>query len=82
MFKKRFKVSNSHPISNKDRKALKDLLLKLEFEPDYINHFLTDKNFEAEFENEEDCQICMDKITGQRVVLYSRGSTPFLFTAD
>lgn len=57
-------------------------MTKLEFESEYINHFLTDKNHEADFENEEDCQLCMDKITGQRVVMYSRGGTPFLFMND
>ena len=54
MFKKRVKISNSHPISNKDRKLLKEQMAKLEFEPEYVAHFLNDKNHEAEFGSEED----------------------------
>ena len=54
MFKKRVKISNSHPISNKDRKLLKEQMAKLEFEPEYVTHFLNDKNHEAEFGSEED----------------------------
>lgn len=57
-------------------------MAKLEFEPEYVAHFLNDKNHEAEFGSEEDAQLCMDKIQGQRAVMYSRGSTPFLFMGD
>ena len=57
-------------------------MAKLEFEPEYVTHFLNDKNHEAEFGSEEDAQLCMDKIQGQRAVMYSRGSTPFLFMGD
>jgi hypothetical protein len=37
-------------------------MAKLEFEPEYVTHFLNDKNHEAEFGSEEDAQLCMDKI--------------------
>ena len=62
MFKKRVKISNSHQISNKDRKLLKEQMTKLEFEPEYVAHFLNDKNHEEEFGSEEDAALCMDKI--------------------
>lgn len=56
MFKKRVKISNSHAVSNKDRKNLTIQLTKLDFNEEAVVHFLNDKNYE---EGEE---LMMDKV--------------------
>lgn len=33
-------------------------MIKLGFEAEYVDHFLTDKNHEAEFGSEEDATLC------------------------
>jgi len=82
MFKKRVKISNSHVISNKDKKNLKESLVKLGYGQDFIDQFFDDKNYEDEFEEDAEHKIAMDKVHGTKVVLYSRGGTPFLFSVD
>ena len=82
MFKKRVKISNSHAVSNKDRKILKELMSKLDYDKDYVDHFFNDKNYEAEGLDEDDIKLQMDKVQGQRIVMYQRGGTPYLFKDD
>jgi len=82
MFKKRFKISNSHPLSNKDRKNLRDQLLKLQYDADSVTHFLNDKNYVDMDEQEDGARLCMDKIQGSKAVLYSRGGIPYLFCPE
>jgi len=48
MFKKRVKISNSHALSNKDKKNLKALLTKLDYDEDAIKHFFDDKKYLTE----------------------------------
>jgi len=63
MFKKRVKISNSHAISNKDKKNMKALMTKLGYDEDAINHFFDDKNYLTdETTDTDDIQIQMDKI--------------------
>lgn len=56
MFKKRVKISNSHAVSNKDKKTLTQQLSKLDFNSEAVTHFLNDKNYD---EGEE---LMMDKV--------------------
>ena len=44
MFKKQFKVSNSHALANKDKKKLKEQLLKQSFDPPSIDALLEAKD--------------------------------------
>ena len=82
MFKKRVKISNSHQLSNKDKKQLKEQLLKLEYYPDIVEQFFNDKNYQDENEGDDDVKLTMDKLQGARAVLYSRGGQPYLFNPD
>ena len=66
MFKKRVKISNSHPVSNKDRKNLSQQMTKLDFDADKVSHFLNDKNYSEGDENE----LMMDKVTGSKMIMY------------
>ena len=59
MFKKRFKIGNSHPVSNKDRKNIREVLLKYQYDADSVTHFLNDKNFQ---ESCDDVQLCQGKV--------------------
>jgi hypothetical protein len=43
MFKKQFKVSNSHNIAGKDKKKLKEQLLKQNYEASSVEAMLDDK---------------------------------------
>jgi len=43
MFKKQFKISNSHQVANKDKKKLKEQLLKQNYEQTSVEAFLDDK---------------------------------------
>ncbi len=48
MFKKQFKISNSHAVAGKDKKKIKEILLKQNFDPTSVDMFLDDKNFDSE----------------------------------
>ena len=43
MFKKQFKISNTHSVAGKDKKKLKEQLLRQSFEPAAIEAFLDGK---------------------------------------
>ncbi len=47
MFKKVFKISNQHPLANKDKKKLREQLLKQSFDAVSIDAFLDDKQFDS-----------------------------------
>lgn len=46
MFKHKFKISGSHNLSSKDKKKLKQGLVKFSYEPACVDAFLDDKLFE------------------------------------
>jgi hypothetical protein len=81
MFKKHFKISNSYPLSNKDRKNLKDLLIKYQYDPELVQYFFNDKNYIDSCEN-GDVNLYMDKVQGSKLVIYSRDNTPYLFCPE
>ena len=64
MFKKSCKVSNSHALSNKDKKKLKDQLVN--------KQGYTKESIESIFEGD----LFMDKLVGQKAVVYSKNGTP------
>lgn len=72
MFKKPFKIANSHSVANKDKKKLKESLLKLNFHPESVTAFLDDKLYSNE-------ELTIDKLQGLKAVLYSRNKTPLMF---
>ena len=80
MFKKRVKISNSHPLSNKDRKSLNQQMAKLDYDSAKVTHFLNDKNY-VDADNEEN-ELMMDKVTGSKMIIYQRGGTPYLISPD
>ena len=84
MFKKRFKVSNSHAVSNKDRKNLRQEMLKQGYDEQLITHFLNDKNYGGSSRDGgcEDNSLTMDKLAGSRCVIYNRGNTPYFFCLE
>jgi hypothetical protein len=57
MFKKSFKVSNSHAISSKDQKKLQAQLLKLKYAPEFAARIPED--------------IEVDKLVGSKVNIVS-----------
>ena len=76
MFKKEFKIANSHALANKDKKKLKEHLLKLNsYDPVCVDAFLDDK----QYDNQE---LTMDKLSGSKVVVLSRSKTPLMFSPD
>jgi hypothetical protein len=56
MFKKLFKKGLRHPVSNKDRKNLRNELLKLEYDENTVQYLLQDKNYD------EDSALTVEKI--------------------
>ena len=73
MFKKNCKVSNSHALSNKDKKQLKAYLSsKQNFSLASISLLFDDKEHELHIE----------KLVGQRTVVYSRNEIPLLFNPE
>ena len=80
MFKKRVKISNSHAVSNKDRKNLSAQMAKLDYDAAKVTHLLNDKNYIDE--NEEDSSLMMDKVAGSKMLIYQRGGTPYLISPD
>ncbi len=60
MFKKQFKVSNSHKLAGKDKKKLKEQLLKQNYEPASVEAVLDDKQF-------ENVELSQDKLQGSKV---------------
>ena len=76
MFKKPFKVSNSHPLSNKDKKNLNTQLTKLDFNEACVTHLLKDDNYD------EEAKLMIDKLTGSKTIIYQRDGTPYMFSPD
>lgn len=64
MFKKRIKISNSHALSNKDKKAMKELMSKMDYDKEYTEFFMNDKNYENESADDDDMKLSMDKLQG------------------
>ena len=60
MFKKQFKISNSHQVANKDKKKMKEQLLKQGYDPSSVETFLDDKQF-------DDVELSQDKLQGSKV---------------
>ena len=60
MFKKSFKISNSHSVANKDKKKIREQLIKQQFDAPSIEGFLDDKNFEGS-------ELLLDKLQGSKV---------------
>lgn len=46
MFKKQFKISNSHSVANKEKKKFKETLLSLKYDPKSVDVLLDDKQFD------------------------------------
>ena len=61
MFKKPFKVSNSHALSNKDKKNLKQQLEKLDYDEEIIKFLLTDV---------DESSLMIDKLAGSKQIIY------------
>jgi len=74
MFKKQYKISNSHALANKDKKKIREILIKQSFDPASIDAFLDDKRYE--------CELLQDKLQGSKTHLLSRGKTPLMFSVD
>jgi predicted ribosome-associated RNA-binding protein Tma20 len=64
MFKKRIKISNSHALSNKDKKTMKELMGKMDYDKEYTEFFFNDKNYEGEGVEDDDARLTMDKLQG------------------
>ena len=62
MFKKRIKISNSHALSNKDKKTIKELMGKMDYDKEYTEFFLKDKNYDGEGADDDDARLTMDKL--------------------
>lgn len=75
MFKKPFKISASHSVANKDKKKLKEQLVKLNFHAESVAAFLDDKLYGNE-------ELTMDKLQGSKAIVYGRGKTPLMFQPD
>ena len=75
MFKKPFKIANSHSVANKDKKKMKENLIKMNYHPESVAAFLDDKNYNNE-------ELTMDKLQGLKAVLFSRNKTPLMFQPD
>jgi predicted ribosome-associated RNA-binding protein Tma20 len=75
MFKKQFKISNSHSLANKDKKKLRESLVKQGFDGPNIEAFLDDKQFDS-------IELTVDKLAGSKVQLLTRSKTPLMFTVD
>ena len=70
MFKKSCKVSNSHALSNKDKKRVKEqLIVKQGFKKESVDLISQGDLF-------------MDKLVGVKAVVYSKDGTPMLFAPD
>ena len=77
MFKKPFKVSNSHSLSNKDKKKLREKLVqKQKYSAQLVDHILSDANYDSD----DEFKVC--KIAGSKCAYYQRGANPLLFCAD
>ena len=64
MFKKRIKISNSHALSNKDKKTMKELMGKMDYDKEYTEFFFNDKNYEGEGVEDDGARLTMDKLQG------------------
>merc|ERR1712226_753729 len=76
MFKKPFKVSGAHFLSNKDKKKLREKLEKKQkYSKQLVDYILDDSNFD-----DEELEVC--KIAQSKCAFYQRGGNPLLFCAD
>ena len=65
MFKKPFKVANSHSLSNKDKKKLREKLVKQQnYSAELADYIMDDSNYDAD----EELRVC--KIAQSKCVLY------------
>ena len=77
MFKKPFKVSGSHSLSNKDKKKLREKLeKKQQYSKELADFILDDSNYDSD----EELRVC--KIAQSKCAYYQRGANPLLFCAD
>ena len=60
-------------MAGKDKKKLKETLLKQNFDPASVDTYLDDKKFEGGQE------LILDKLQGSKTHLLSRGKTPLMF---
>ena len=75
MFKKKIKVQNSHSVSNKDKKKMKEQLLNNGFGLNEVETLLDDKKY-------DDSELTMEKLQGLKTVIFSRIKTPLFFSHD
>ena len=75
MFKKPFKIANSHSLAGKDRKKLREQLAKQGFAADAVEALLDDKQNGGE-------ELLVDKLQGSKAQVLTRGKTPVMFTVD
>jgi predicted ribosome-associated RNA-binding protein Tma20 len=75
MFKKKFKISTHHSLSSKDKKKLKEAMTKFQYEPSSLEQFFDDSNYDDE-------QLVIEKIQGQRSIIYSRAKIPLIYASD
>ena len=69
MFKKAFKVSNSHSVSNKDKKKVREKLVQKQgYSAALADYILNDENYD-----EDSSELRVNKIMGTRLAYYSRG---------
>ena len=71
MFKKQCKVSNQHAVSNKDKKRIKEQLLKQHFSPESLSVL---------WDGED--ELFIEKLVGCKAVVYARDDTPLLFAPE
>ena len=78
MFKKPFKVSNQHSVSNKDKKKMREKLVQKQgYSVSFADYILNDENFD-----DESSELRVSKIMGTRLAYYSRGQNPLFFSQD
>ena len=77
MFKKPFKVSGSHSLSNKDKKKLREKLVnKQGYSTTLVDYILNDANFG----DDDELRVC--KVANSKIAFYQRGANPLLYCAD
>ena len=77
MFKKPFKVSGSHSLSNKDKKKLREKLVnKQGYSAALADYILNDANFG----DDDELRVC--KVANSKTAFYARGANPLLYCAD
>ena len=77
MFKKPFKVSGSHSLSNKDKKKLREKLVnKQGYSAELAEYVLNDSNFGVD----DELRVC--KVANSKIAFYQRGANPLLYCSD